>query len=73
MAFSIRMSTEEKELATSYANLHSITLAEAFRQALFEKIEDEFNLTVADEAHCEWEEDGKKSYSWDEFKKELDL
>ena len=48
MAFSIRMSTEEKELATSYANLHSITLAEAFRQALFEKIEDEFDLTVAD-------------------------
>ncbi|WP_307737603.1 type II toxin-antitoxin system RelB family antitoxin [uncultured Varibaculum sp.] len=73
MAFSIRMSADEKELATSYANLHSITLAEAFRQALFEKIEDEFDLAVADEAHREWEEDGKKSYSWDEFKKELDL
>lgn len=73
MAFSIRMSAEEKELATSYANLHSITLAEAFRQAHFEKIEDEFDLTVADEAHREWEDDGNKSYSWDEFKKELDL
>ena len=46
---------------------------DTFRQALFEKIEDEFDLAVADEAHREWEEDGKKTYSWDEFKKELDL
>ncbi|WP_371866660.1 DUF6290 family protein [Galliscardovia ingluviei] len=30
-----------KNLATSYAKIHDMTLAEAFKKALFERIEDE--------------------------------
>ncbi len=40
MAFSIRLTHEDKKLADSYAKLHSISLGEAFKKALFEKIED---------------------------------
>ena len=47
MSFSIRLTTEEKNLAESYARIHAISLGEAFKQALFEKIEDEYDLTVA--------------------------
>ena len=40
MSFSIRMTEEEKALAESYAKMHSLSLAEAFKRALFEKIEE---------------------------------
>ena len=53
MAFSIRLSKEEKLLAESYAKLHSVSLAEAFRRALFERIEDEYDVVVAEEAYQE--------------------
>lgn len=46
MAFSIRLTEQEKQLAESYARLHSISLGEAFKRALFEKIEDEYDLAV---------------------------
>ena len=50
MTFSIRLSDEEKHLAESYAKLHSMSVGEAFKRALFEKIEDEYDITIADDA-----------------------
>ena len=38
MSFSIRLTPEEKILAESYAKLHSLSLGEAFKKALFERI-----------------------------------
>ena len=73
MAFSIRLTEEEKRLADSYAKIHSMSLGEAFKRALFEKIEDEYDVTVADEAYQEYVADGKKSRPIEEFWKECDL
>ena len=73
MAFSIRLSEEEKNLADSYAKLHSLSLGEAFKRALFEKIEDEFDTVVAEEAYKEYVEDGKKSRPISELWKESEL
>lgn len=73
MAFSIRLTDEEKRLADSYAKLHSISLGEAFKKALFEKIEDEYDIVVAEEAYNEYVKSGKKSIPIDELWKELDL
>ena len=42
MSFSIRLTDTERALAESYAKLHALSLAEAFKRALFEKIEDGF-------------------------------
>lgn len=47
MSFSIRLTPEEKSLAESYAKLHSMSLGEAFKTALFERIEDEYDIAVA--------------------------
>lgn len=44
MAFSIRLTEQEKKIVDSYARLHSISLGEAFKQALFEKIEENMTL-----------------------------
>ena len=51
MSFSIRLTKEERKLADSYAKLHSLTISEAFKRVLFEKIEDEFDIVLADKAY----------------------
>lgn len=72
MSFSIRLTEEEKKLAESYAKLHSISLAEAFKRALFEQIEDEYDIAIAEEAYKEYVESGYKSTPAEEFWKELE-
>ena len=73
MSFSIRLTPEEKILAESYAKLHSLSLGEAFKKALFECIEDEYDITAANEAYEEYVKSGKKSRPISEFWKELDI
>ena len=73
MPFSIRLTEEEKSLAESYARLHSMTLSEAFKTALFEQIEEEYDIAVGDEAWEEYEKEGRKSRPVSELWEELDL
>lgn len=73
MAFSIRLTEEEKSLAESYAKFHSMSLGEAFKRALFEKIEDEYDITVANEAYNDYVKSENKSKPISELWKELDL
>ena len=72
MAFSIRLTNEEKALAESYARVHAISLGEAFKRALFERIEDEYDLIVADEAYNDYVKSGYKSTPVADFWRELD-
>lgn len=73
MSFSIRLSDDERKLATSYAKLHSISLGDAFKSALFEKIEEEYDVVIAKEAHNEYVKDGKKSRPISELWEELGI
>lgn len=73
MAFSIRLTKEEKELADRYARLHAMSLGEAFKRALFDKIEEEFDLAVAEEAYDEYVQSGKRSRPFSTLKEELEL
>ena len=73
MSFSIRLTDTEKAIAESYAKLHAISLGEAFKQALFEKIEDEYDIALAEEAYAEYLKDGKQAKPIEELWKELDL
>lgn len=61
MAFSINLTEEERKLASNYAKMHSIPMGEAFKNALFERIEDEYDIALADEAYSEYVKNGKKS------------
>ena len=72
MAFSIRLTEEERNLAESYAKLHSFSLSEAFKRALFEKIEDEYDIAVAESAYKEYVDSGCKSTPVKDFWRELD-
>lgn len=73
MSFSIRLTKEEKALAESYAKLHAISLGEAFKRALFEQIEDEYDTAIANDAYNEYVKDGCKSRPISELWNELDL
>ena len=70
MSFSIRLTDHERRLADSYARLHSQSLSEAFKQALFDRIADEFDLQVAREALTDYANDNYQSRPiselWDE-------
>lgn len=72
MAFSIRLTNNERRLASSYAHLHGISLSEAFKQALFDRIEDEYDLQLAREALNDHAATGHKTTPIEEFWKELD-
>ena len=73
MSFSIRLTDTERALAESYAKLHALSLAEAFKRALFEKIEDEYDIALADEAYEEYLRSGKQARPIEDLWKELDL
>lgn len=72
MAFSIRLTNEERALAESYARLHAISLSEAFKAALFERIEDEYDVSLANSAYKEYVDSGCKSTPVSDFWRELD-
>lgn len=61
MSFSIRLIAGEKSLAESYAKLYFLSLGEAFKRALFEKINDEYDIAIANEAYDEYATGGKKA------------
>ena len=72
MAISLRLSNEDTLLIKKYAALHNISISELFRQAVMEKIEDEYDLQCYEAAMAAYEKD-KESYSLDYVERALDL
>lgn len=73
MSISISLTDDEQRLASSYAHIHSISLGDAFKQAFFERLEDEYDLQIAREALEEYERDGCKSRPIEELWEECGL
>ena len=72
MAFSIRLTDEERNVAETYAKINSISLGEAFKKALFEKIEDEYDFNLVEEAYNKYVKSGKKATPIKDFWREID-
>ena len=72
MAFSIRLTDEERNVAETYAKINSISLGEASKKALFEKIEDEYDFNLGEEAYNKYVKSGKKATPIKDFWRELD-
>ena len=72
MAFSIRLTDEERNVAETYAKINSISLGEAFKKALFEKIEDVYDFNLGEEAYNKYVKSGKKATPIKDFWRELD-
>lgn len=72
MSFSIRLNEEEERLFKSYASFHGCSLGEALKSALLEKIEDEYDIALAEQAHYEYLKD-PETISHEDLMKELGL
>lgn len=72
MTISVRLSEADTELIKSYAELNNISISELVRQAVIEKIEDEIDLKLFDEAMDDFKKN-PKTYTLDEAEKELGL
>lgn len=70
--FSIRLNDEETNLVKKYAELKRISVSELFRQSVMEKIEDELDLRIYEEAIAEYRKN-PTTYSLAEVEKELGL
>ncbi len=72
MTISIRLNEEDAKLIKSYAKLNKTTISEFVRNAIMEKIEDEYDLECYYKAKKEFDEN-PKTYTLEEIKKELGL
>ena len=69
---SVRMNEEESRLFMSYAKLHGLSISEAYKRALLEKIEDEFAAADLIEAAARFEKE-PKTHSLDGLRKTYGL
>ncbi|SDP43896.1 Ribbon-helix-helix protein, copG family [Eubacterium maltosivorans] len=72
MAVSVRLNKEDEALIRNYAQMKNLSVSEAIRQAVMEKIEDEFDLKVYYEAMAEYQEN-PVTYTLDEVERELEI
>ncbi|MCL2631052.1 MAG: DUF6290 family protein [Firmicutes bacterium] len=73
MSITLRVNPDEMAVIKSYADLRGITVSDAIRTAILERIEDELDVKLATQAYAEWEKDGKRTISLSEVKGELGL
>ena len=72
MTISVRLNEKDTELIKKYAEMNNISLSDLIRNAIIEKIEDEYDLKCYYKALEEYEKN-PKTYTMDEVKKELGL
>lgn len=72
MTISVRLSDKDTELIKAYADINNISLSDLIRNAVIEKIEDEYDLECYNNAIEEYKKN-PKTYTMEEVKEELGL
>ena len=72
MTISVRLSEEDTQLIKAYADINNISLSDLIRNALIEKIEEEYDLESYKKAIKEYKKN-PKTYTMEEVKRELGL
>jgi RHH-type rel operon transcriptional repressor/antitoxin RelB len=72
MTISVRLSEKDTELIKAYADINNMSLSDLIRNAVLEKIEDEYDLECYEKAIKEYKEN-PKTYTLEEVKEELGL
>ncbi|MCL2510356.1 MAG: DUF6290 family protein [Methanomassiliicoccaceae archaeon] len=71
MTISVYVSDDLKKEITDYASARGLTVSEAMRLAILERMEDEYDIALAKKGLAKWEKDGRKTYTHEEVGKEL--
>ncbi|HZJ91004.1 MAG: CopG family transcriptional regulator [Clostridiaceae bacterium] len=64
---SLRLDDKVNEALEKYIRAKGISKAEFIRTAIMDKLEDDYDIMVADQAYEEWLENGKKTISFEEM------
>lgn len=72
MTISVRLNDADTMLFKKYAELNGISVSELIRQAVIERIEDEYDLDAYNKAIAEYK-NNPTTYSLDEVERELGL
>jgi len=72
MTISLRLTDQEAKLFRKYAEFKNISMSELMRQAVMERIEDEFDLQAFESAMEEYKAD-PVTYTHDEVRRMLEL
>lgn len=72
MTISVRLNDKETELIKAYADMNNISLSDLIRNAVIEKIENEYDLKCYKKA-MEEHKKNPKTYTMEEIKEELEL
>lgn len=72
MTISVRLSEKDTELIKTYADMNNISLSDLIRNAVIEKIEDEYDLECYKKAMQEYKKN-PKTYTLKEVKEDLGL
>ena len=72
MTISVSLSDKDTELIKTYAKMNNLSLSDLIRNAVLEKIEDEYDLECYKKAMEEYKKN-PKTYTMDEVKEELGL
>lgn len=72
MTISVRLSDKDTELIKAYAEINNISLSDLIRNAVLEKIENEYDLECYKKAIEEYKKN-PKTYTLEEVKEELEL
>ena len=66
---SVRFSQELNSILSTVVEENNTTKTDFIRQAVVEKIEDIYDIKMADQAHKEWVDGGRKTISHEEMMK----
>lgn len=69
---SLRLDEHEEALIKAYAKANNLSISELIRRSVIEKIEDEIDLKLYDEAMKSYKEE-PETFSFEEAMKELEL
>lgn len=72
MTISVRLNEKDMELIKHYAEMNNISLSDLIRNAVLEKIEDEYDLKCYEKVIEEYRKN-PKTYTLEEVKEELGL
>lgn len=64
---SVRLDDTLNETLENYIASKGISKAEFIRSAIVEKLEDDYDIMMADQAYEKWEKDGKKVKTFEEM------
>ena len=68
----LRLTDEERDILNNIAHLYGGKLSTAIKTILFEKIEDEYDFNLGEEAYNKYVKSGKKATPIKDFWRELD-